>query len=429
MKKRNNIKAKILGLCLLATGIAATAPTVMPGTVMAAETDTKEMYEILRNFHIHFIADDGSEMQKSTISYKGYVSNKSMKFTFQEVKTENLFKDGLGYWKPDKDVIPAVTATYDNPPADVDIYLRKDASKYIEESKTIKRTINYYYVNTNGQKSPAGSYSDSVTFKRPGYIDANGNKVMNEWFGNYTFKEVNVSEKSGYVADTKKVPAKTVTPADSDFEIEVLYMQQKNGFIEENGKVYYYENGNKVKGTRNIRGYNYTFDANGVLISEPYALTIGKGMRPFAIIKDGWYTISPVANQGFALDINGGKADNKANLQIYRSNGTKAQKFYFKSVGTGEYVVYTGTNNAKSALDVEGNKTIVGTNIQQYKANNSMAQVWRVVMNPDNSVTFTAKNSGLALDIYGGKYANKTNVRLYKVNYTKAQNFVLSSTQ
>ena len=78
---------------------------------------------------------------------------------------------------------------------------------------------------------------------------------------------------------------------------------------------------------------------------------------------------------------------------------------------------------------MEGNKTIVGTNIQQYKANNSMAQVWRVVMNPDNSVTFTAKNSGIALDIYGGKYANKTNVRLYKVNYTKAQSFVLSSTQ
>ena len=44
-------------------------------------------------------------------------------------------------------VEPTVTATYDNPPAAVDVYLRMDDSRLVTESKDITRTIKFYKVD------------------------------------------------------------------------------------------------------------------------------------------------------------------------------------------------------------------------------------------------------------------------------------------
>ena len=88
-----------------------------------------------------------------------------MVFTFPEVKVADLFGGDMGYWKPDKETIPSVTGTYDAPPADVDVYLRKNTQSYTEESKTITRTVKYFYMGTDGKKTSAGQYKDNVTFK------------------------------------------------------------------------------------------------------------------------------------------------------------------------------------------------------------------------------------------------------------------------
>ena len=527
MKKRFGIKARLLGLAVLAAGAAATAPAMLPQTAVAAETvtaqNTSGMYEIVRNINIYYKNDDGSTTKAGTLPYIMKVSGRNMTVTFPEIKVEDLFQGGLAYWKPDRETLPAVTASYDNQPAEENIYLMKDKSSYVEESKTIKRTVKYYYEDTNGSRSNAGSYTDGITFKRPGYIDKNGNKVMDDWSGEYTFREIPVEQKEGYTASMQKVPSKKVTPADSDFTVEVvyykratktetkkitrninyigrktdgttvslggatqsitlsrevyadgsgvardwnkgaldeftvkniegytkqqntvprlevtgsskdtsvdvIYIQKKNGFMEENGKTCYYRDDKKLTGTHLINGYNYTFDSNGNLISEPFGLSFGRGARPFRIVKDGWYSIAAAANPNYSLDIIACKAANKANLQIYKTKNIVGQKFYIKSLGNNEYMIYTGTNNMKSVLDVAGKKTASGTNVWQYKIINHEAQVWRIVANADGSVTFLAKNSGLALDIQGAKYENWTNVRMYKVNYNKAQNFILNPT-
>lgn len=227
MKKKFGMKARILGLALLAAGATTAAPAVVPQAVMAAETAATQssngMYSIVRKINIYYVNEDGSTTFGGSAPYTYSVSNKSMKVTFPEIKVADLFGGDMGYWKPDRDTLPVVTATVDNPPAEENIYLRMDTSSYTEESKTITRTINYYYVDANGKKSTAGVYKDSVTFKRPGYIDSKGNKIMDDWSGDYTFKEIAVAEKAGYTANMTKVPAKTVKPTDSDFTVEVLY--------------------------------------------------------------------------------------------------------------------------------------------------------------------------------------------------------------
>ena len=227
MKKKLNLKSKIAALALLTAGATTAVPAVVPQVAMAAETtaaqNTNGSYQIVRNINFYYKNDDGSTTFGGSAPYTYTVPYRNMQVTFPEIKVADLFNGGLGYWKPDREIIPAVKATYDNPPADENIYLSLDKSSYTEESKTIKRTVNYYYVDTDGKKSSAGKYSDSVTFKRGGYIDASGNKVMYDWSGDYTFKELAVEQKTGYTVNMEKVPAKTVTPADSDFEVEVIY--------------------------------------------------------------------------------------------------------------------------------------------------------------------------------------------------------------
>ena len=529
MKKKISLRAKLAGLAMVMAGAAAIAPVAVPQTVMAetvTASDTTGMYEIIRNINIYYVNDDGTTTPGGSVAQKGYVSNKNMKYTFPQLVVKDFFGGNLGYWKPDKDVIPSVTATYGNNPADVDIYLSKDASKLVEETKTITRSVRYYNVDASGNRSNAGSYSDGVTFKRYGYKDENGNKVMDDWSGDYTFKELKVDPKNGYTANMQKVPSKTVTPSDSDFTVEVLYtkiptrtetktikrtidlvgrntdgstsslgqaiqtvtlnrevytdtdgsvkvvrdwnagkmeeykvpdrsgytkqqdevpelavdsnskntsvdviyVQQKNGFTLENNKVYYYNNDTKLTGTHLINGFNYTFDSTGRLISEPFGVNVGKAGRPLVVVKDGWYTISSAANPGYSLDVRGGKAANKTNLELYKTKDIIGQKFYIKSIGNNEYVIYTGTNNMKSVIDIAGKKTTIDTNVWQYKFIDVDAQKWRIVGNTDGSVTFIAKNSGLALDITGAKYQNRTNIRMWKVNYNQAENFILKKT-
>ncbi len=529
MKKRISLRAKLAGLAMVIAGATAVAPVAVPQTVMAQGTnapDTSNMYEIVRNINIFYVNADGTTTSGGTVTQKGYVSNVNMEYTFSKLVVADLFTEGLGYWKPDKDTIPSVTATYAKPPASVDIYLTQDTSNTVEETKNITRTVKYYYVDESGNRSDAGYYTDGVTFKRYGYVDGNGNRVMDDWSGSYTFKELNVDPKVGYTANMQKVPSKTVTPSDSDFTVEVLYTkiptrtekktikrtinligqntdgstsdlgkatqsvtlsrevytdtdgsvkvvrdwntgkmseykvpdragytkqqdkvaelavnansnntsvdvfytQQKNGFTLENNKVYYYKNDVKLTGTHLINGYNYTFDSTGRLISEPFGVNVGKAARPFVIVKDGWYTISSAANPGFSLDVRGGKAANKTNLELYKTKDIIGQKFYIKSIGNNEYIIYTGTNNMKSVIDIAGKKTTIDTNVWQYKFIDVDAQKWRIVGNTDGSVTFIAKNSGLALDITGAKYQNRTNIRMWKVNYNKAETFILKST-
>jgi hypothetical protein len=94
---------------------------------------------------------------------------------------------------------------------------------------------------------------------------------------------------------------------------------------------------------------------------------------------DGSYTISSLSNTSKVLDVSGGSDQNGANIQIYTSNSTNAQKFYIRETSSGSGVYYLQPECSQTrVIDLAGNNTADNTNIQLYSNNNSAAQQFTI---------------------------------------------------
>ncbi|MGI6020280.1 MAG: RICIN domain-containing protein [Lachnospiraceae bacterium] len=142
---------------------------------------------------------------------------------------------------------------------------------------------------------------------------------------------------------------------------------------------------------------------------------------------DGLYTIaSSMGSSKRVVDVSAGSLTNCANIQLYTSNDSNAQKFSFINNGDGTYSV----RNLKSfkVLDVEYASNANGGNVWQYIYNGSNAQKWIITVNSDGTYSFFNKNSGKAMDCTAGKDANGTNIDQYTSNSTPAQKWHLIET-
>jgi GH25 family lysozyme M1 (1,4-beta-N-acetylmuramidase) len=145
------------------------------------------------------------------------------------------------------------------------------------------------------------------------------------------------------------------------------------------------------------------------------------------IVADGYYIIHTVSSDK-VLDVAGAGTANNANLQIYQSNYTFAQRFWVRfDANTGYYTI---TNvNAMKPLDVAGGRTVNGTNVAIYAANNTEAQRWTIVEDGQQGVyRLYSACSGLVLDVAGGRTVNGTNVHTYASNGTNAQKWTFEAT-
>ncbi len=138
----------------------------------------------------------------------------------------------------------------------------------------------------------------------------------------------------------------------------------------------------------------------------------------------GAYVIRSAVNENYVIDINGGSDSNGTNVQLYKSNGTSAQKFRF--VYCGGYYQIVNVKSGK-ALDVEDGNLVPTTNVQQWNASRTNDnQLFSIVKNDNGSITFVSKSTGLVLDVSGGKAKSKVNIQAYTANGTNAQSFFLS---
>ena len=142
-------------------------------------------------------------------------------------------------------------------------------------------------------------------------------------------------------------------------------------------------------------------------------------------VDDGIYLIQCSFAPESAIDVQGGSRDPRANIQLWKSNGTTAQAFLFRyDEAAGAYEII----NAKSemALDVQGGSMSSGANVQQYDPNSTEAQRWSVEPNEDGTFTLSpAGHPELALDASGGRSTPGTNIQVYSANGTEAQRWVL----
>ena len=138
-------------------------------------------------------------------------------------------------------------------------------------------------------------------------------------------------------------------------------------------------------------------------------------------IEEGTYVIKSAINDKFVLDIEDASKANEANLQIYQSNGTNAQKFKVKYLNNGYYTIESV--NSGKVLDVDDAKKTQGTNVQQYDSNNTDAQKWTIKKNSDGTYSLVSKCNNLYMDVKDGIASNSRNVQVYGGNGTKAQKF------
>lgn len=135
------------------------------------------------------------------------------------------------------------------------------------------------------------------------------------------------------------------------------------------------------------------------------------------------YAIGSISERQ-VLDISGGSINSGANLQLYASNATKAQRWTFSYDKNG-YVTITNVKSGK-VLDVFAGSKKAGANVQQYASNGSWAQKWILVDCGDGSFKIcSAIRTGFVLDLAGGSTANGANVQVYDDNGTAAQRFRL----
>lgn len=143
-------------------------------------------------------------------------------------------------------------------------------------------------------------------------------------------------------------------------------------------------------------------------------------------ITEGTYAIASFGAERQVIDVASGSSANSANVQLYASNGTNAQRWSIAEDESG-YLTITNVNSGK-VLDVYGASTANATNVQQYASNGSYAQKWIAVKNDDGTITFhSALAENLVLDAKGGKTANGTNIDVYASNGTAAQKYHLYS--
>ena len=143
------------------------------------------------------------------------------------------------------------------------------------------------------------------------------------------------------------------------------------------------------------------------------------------VVENGIYEIETGVNNNLVVDIAAAGTANETNVQVYRRTYTAAQKFYFKYIGNGYYVI-TNIGSNKN-LDVYGANTNDRTNVQIYEDNGSAAQKWKITQTADGYYNITNLNSDKNLDVDGkdGTIVNETNVQIYTKNTSSNQKFKL----
>ena len=138
------------------------------------------------------------------------------------------------------------------------------------------------------------------------------------------------------------------------------------------------------------------------------------------VLADGKYEIASKLNTGYVLDMYFSSKANGGNVQIFESNGTKAQCWSVSHDSKG-YVIITNENSGK-VMEVAGNKAGNLVNVQQNQANENMGQKWIALKKNDGSIELvSALNMNYCLDLYSSQTVNGNNVEIYERNDSNAQ--------
>lgn len=181
------------------------------------------------------------------------------------------------------------------------------------------------------------------------------------------------------------------------------------------GKVLDAAGGSTRNGT-NIRLY----DSNGTL-AQSFKLSA------CSLVDSGTYVIAAASNRSKVLDVASGSRSNGANVQLWSSNDSGAQKWNVSVNSDGSISIQNC--RSKKYLDVLNAQGASGANVQQWQGNGSSAQRWRVdYVGGGSFVIRSALNDSLVLDVNGGALNDGANIQIYAANGSDAQGFYFAQT-
>lgn len=131
------------------------------------------------------------------------------------------------------------------------------------------------------------------------------------------------------------------------------------------------------------------------------------------------------AGTGKALDVSGASRADGANVQVWTRNDTGAQKWRLSASGSGWQLLNC---RSKKALDVDNAGSADGTNVQQWSSYGNAAQTWSVEYAGGGAYKLVNAGAGKPLDVAGAGGWDGANVAVWSDNGTLAQRFRLVPT-
>lgn len=220
--------------------------------------------------------------------------------------------------------------------------------------------------------------------------------------------EINIDEETN-ANTTVKVLKKTTAKAN-----DIVIIKENNEFIywgviqnienEDGTSVYQYI----IKYITNIFDQNIILNQNIVNTNN---------------IEEGYYRIHSKLNYNFAFDILDGSLEAGANLQLYESNNTNAQKFRIKKRADGTYKILNAVSGM--ALDVQGAVFENGTNIQTWGDTDNEAQKWTFSKKDTNIYAINLANTRFVIDLKDANVTNGSNIQIWEFSNSPQNLWIL----
>ncbi len=146
-------------------------------------------------------------------------------------------------------------------------------------------------------------------------------------------------------------------------------------------------------------------------------------------IADGQIYVIKNVNSGLYLGVEGGKAENGANVQQSANTGAE-NRFKAVSAGNGYFYLVSQLGSGNTyALDINGQKTENGTNIELYTLKYSENQMFKFVKNNDGTYSILTKITGdeSCLDVNEKSTEAGANIQQYTYNGGTNQKFTIEN--
>lgn len=188
----------------------------------------------------------------------------------------------------------------------------------------------------------------------------------------------------------------------------MLYLQSALGNVVLDVRAGLTVNGTSI----NVHEPNGT-KAQGVLLTSVTALPTAKPVK-----------IASAIDNNYVMDVRGASTANGAAVQLYASNGSKAQSFILQQVANGVFTITSALSDKQ--VEVAAGAVYNGAPLQQWQTNGTQAQQWFVRDAGNGEISFYNLDSSKNIDVSAGIASDSKQLSLYSQNGSAAQRWKVS---